>query len=100
MVSMDGGATVSPLSVRKGKVVVFNVTLRGESRGSTPAVRRRAVPGVARRLHGVPAPELAVFVGAKRSELAALGSSALTGPLRWVVAEVTRVASSRPLGTG
>lgn len=54
---------------------------------------RRAAQG---ETGGVDVPELAAFVGAKRTQLAVLSKSAAIGALRGALQEVTRVASMRP----
>jgi hypothetical protein len=58
---------------------------------------RRAVEG---ETGGIAVPELAIFVGAKRVQLAVLAKSTVTEPLREVGEEVTRVASMRPQTLG
>lgn len=45
---------------------------------------------------GIAVPTLAVFAGAKRTQLAVLAKSTATEPLREVMGEITRVASMRP----
>lgn len=49
---------------------------------------------------GIDVPELAAFVGAKRTQLAVLSKSAVTGALRKGLEAVTRVASMRPQTLG
>lgn len=58
---------------------------------------RRAVEG---ETGGIAVPELAIFVGAKRTQLAVLAKSTVTEPLREVGEAVTRVASMRPQTLG
>ena len=54
---------------------------------------RRAVEG---ETGGIAVPQLAIFAGAKRTQLATLAKSAATESLREVVEAVKRVASMRP----
>jgi hypothetical protein len=76
----------------------------GMSRGDTGATIRR--PGrqswvewqraVEGETGGIAVPALAVFAGAKRTQLAVLAKSTATESLREVMGEMTRVASMRP----
>ncbi|MBZ4420335.1 hypothetical protein K8638_28085 [Myxococcus sp. RHST-1-4] len=54
---------------------------------------RKAVEGES---GGVAVPELAIFAGAKRTQLSVLAKSTVTESLREVMQDVTRVASMRP----
>ena len=76
----------------------------GMSRGDTGATIRR--PGrqswvewqgaVEGGTGGIAVPALAVFAGAKRTQLAVLAKSTATETLREVMGDVTRVAAMRP----
>jgi len=92
----------SSQGLRGGDTGLGGVARGGSGTGATARKpgRPSQVGGRGGKTGGIAVPELAVFAGAKRMQLAMLSRSAVTAALRKGLEEVTRVASLRPQTLG
>ena len=88
----------SSQGLRGGDTGLGGVARGGSGTGATARKPGRLSRGG--KTGGIAVPELAVFAGAKRMQLAMLSRSAVTAALRKGLEEVTRVASLRPQTLG